>query len=301
MDKYVSMRTAVAVAEQGSFTAAAAKLGVSASTVTKLIGRLEEDLGIKLFHRTTRKLALTEAGQEYCERCMRIIADIQDAESSLKQANSATTGTVRLVVPILFGRLTLIPELPHFYERYPDVNLSLAFSDRPVDLVESGYDLGVHTGEIRDPGVLRRQLTRGPQVTAASPDYLRRHGVPRQPEDLHAHNCIYGRFGPEWHFQLPNGGRQRLVIKGNLVIFNGDALREAAVAGLGVVHSTWWALRQDLAAGRLKQILPEYVIEGAAVSVAYPANRHLPARVRAVIDFLVEITAPRRLRAGAKG
>jgi DNA-binding transcriptional LysR family regulator len=299
MDKYVSMRTAVAVAEQGNFTAAAAKLGVSASTVTKLIARLEEDLGIKLFHRTTRKLALTEAGQEYCERCTKIIAEIHEAESTLKHANTSTKGTVRLVVPNLFGRLTLIPELARFYERYPDVDLSLAFSDRPIDLVEAGYDLGVHTGEIGDPGVLRRLLIRGPQVTAASPDYLRKHGTPRHPDDLHEHNCIYGRFGPEWHFQPPNGGRQRMVVKGNLVVFSGDALREAAVCGLGIVHSTWWALRHDLEAGRLKQILADYVIEGAPVSVAYPANRHLPTRVRAVIDFLVEITAPKR-RKGAE-
>lgn len=293
MDKYVSMRTAVAVAEQGNFTAAAAKLGVSASTVTKLIARLEEDLGIKLFHRTTRKLALTEAGQEYCERCTKIIAAIHEAETSLKHSNASTKGTVRLVVPNLFGRLTLIPELERFYERHPEVSLSVAFSDRPVDLVEAGYDLGVHTGEIRDPGVLRRHLIRGPQVTAASPEYLRRHGTPAHPDELHDHNCLYGRFGPEWHFQLPNRGRQRMVVKGNLVVFSGDALREAAVCGLGIVHSTWWALHHDLAAGRLKQILSSYVVDGPAVSVAYPANRHLPARVRAVIDFLVEVTSPK--------
>ena len=133
MDKYISMRTAVAVAEQGNFTAAATKLGVSASTVTKLIARLEEDLGIKLFHRTTRKVALTEAGQKYCEQCVKIIAEIQEAETSLRHANASTKGIVRLVVPNLFGRLTLIPELPRFYERHPEVFLNLAFSDRQVD------------------------------------------------------------------------------------------------------------------------------------------------------------------------
>ncbi len=288
------MQTAIVVAEQGSFTAAAAKLGVSASSVTKLVARLEEELGVKLFHRTTRKLAVTEAGQAYCERAAKIIADILESEASLKGANTATTGTVRLVVPVLFGRLSLLPELQRFYERYPQLSLNLAFSDRPVDLVEAGYDLGVHTGYIQDPGVVRRKLTQGKQITAASPAYLRKHGIPLHPDDLHKHNCIFGRFGPEWHFQTPNGSPLRLVLKSNLVIFSGDALREAAVQHLGIVHSTWWALQYDLAAGRLVEILPEYAVEGPPVSLAYPANRHLPARVRAVIDFLVEITSGRQ-------
>lgn len=297
MNKFAAFNTFVTAAEQGSFTAAARKLGTSASTVTKMIGRLEDDLGVRLFNRTTRRLALTEQGQALFERAQRILADLDETEGLLREATSAITGTVRIVVPFLFGRRTLIPALPVFFERYPDVQVQIHFSDRPVDLIEQGFDVGVHTGELSDSIAIRRQLTRGPQITAASPAYLEKHGTPKVPEDLHEHNCMHGRFGPDWTFRSPQGGRQRIRVAGNLSIYNGDALREAAVQGLGIVHSTWWALRHDLEQGTLKQVLPDYVVEGAAVSVVYPAGRHLPARVRAVIDFLVEITAQKPAKA----
>lgn len=300
MDKFSALRTFIAAADQGSFTAAARKLGLSASTVTKMIARLEDDLGSRLFNRTTRKLALTQSGQAYYERSVRILSDIADAEAELRQANASARGTVRLVVPLLFGRQTLIPALPEFFRRYPEVDLQLNFSDRPVDLIEAGYDLGVHTGEMADSGLIRRKLTAGPQITAAAPGYLARHGTPRTPDDLHGHNCIYGRFGPDWTFRSATGGRQRVRIKGNLIVFNGDCLREAAVQGIGVVHSTWWALRKELDTGSLQQILKEYVVEGPAVSVVYPASRHLPYRVRALIDFLVEIAEAEQPGAGRR-
>jgi DNA-binding transcriptional LysR family regulator len=291
MNKFAAFHTFVTAAEQGSFTAAARKLGTSASTVTKMIGRLEDDLGVRLFNRTTRRLALTEQGQELFERAQKILTDVEEAEGLLSQATKSTQGTVRIVVPFLFGRLTLVPSLPQFFERYPDVKLQVHFSDRPVDLIESGFDVGVHTGEMADSGAIRRQLTRGPQITAASPAYLARHGMPNAPEDLFNHNCIYGRFGPDWTFRSQQGGRQRIRVNGNLSVFNGDALREAAVKGLGIVHSSWWALRHDLEQGTLQQILEDYVVEGPPVAVVYPAGRYLPARVRAMIDFLVEVTS----------
>lgn len=296
MNKFSAFHTFVTAAEQGSFTAAARKLGTSASTVTKMIGRLEDDLGVRLFNRTTRRLALTEQGQSLFERAQKILSDVEEAEGLLRQATGSTRGTVRIVVPFLFGRLTLVPALPVFFERYPDVKLQIHFSDRPVDLIEAGYDAGVHTGELSDSVAIRRQLTRGPQITAASPAYLATHGTPKVPEDLHNHNCMHGRFGVDWTFRSPQGGRQRIRVAGNLSIFNGDALREAAVRGLGVVHSTWWALRHDLEQGNLTQVLADYVVEGPAVSVVYPAGRHLPARVRAVIDFLVEITSHKPIK-----
>lgn len=287
MDKLTAIRTFVATADQGSFSAAARKLGLSASTVTKMILRLEDALGARLINRTTRKLALTQAGQTYYERCLRILTEVADAEAELTQTSTSTRGTIRIVVPLLFGRQTLIPALPEFFRRYPEVELQINFSDRPVDLIEAGYDLGVHTGEATDAGLIRRVLVGGPQITAAAPSYLAAHGTPRSPEDLHTHNCIYGRFGPDWTFKSPGGSRQRIRVKGNLIVFNGDGLREAGVQGLGIVHSTWWALRKDLASGTLQQILKAYVVDGANVSIVYPANRHLPQRVRVLIDFLV--------------
>ncbi len=293
MNKFAAFQTFVTAAEQGSFTAAARKLGTSASTVTKMIGRLEDALGARLFNRTTRRLALTEQGQALFDRAQKILSEVDEAESMLRQATISTRGTVRIVVPFLFGRLTLVPSLPVFFERYPDVKMQIHFSDRPVDLIESGFDCGVYTGEMNDSAAIRRQLTRGPQITAASPAYLAKHGIPKTPDDLHDHNCLAGRFGHDWTFRSPQGGKQRIRVAGNLAVFNGDALREAAVRGLGITHSTWWALRHDLESGALQQILGDFVVEGQAVSVVYPAGRHLPARVRAVIDFLVEITSGR--------
>jgi len=171
------------------------------------------------------------------------------------------------------------------------VRLQIHFSDRSVDLIEAGYDLGVHTGDLADSSTIRRQLTRGPTITAASPAYLAAHGTPQKPEDLLEHNCIHGRFGFEWTFKNEQVGKSRIRTSGNLAIYNGDALREAAVQGLGIVHSTSWALKQDLQAGRLVPILEKYQVEGNAVSVIFPAGRHLPARVRVVIDYLAEITS----------
>jgi len=294
MNKFAAFRTFVTVCEQGNFTAAAQKLGTSASTVTKIIGRLEDDLGTRLFNRTTRRLVLTDQGQELFERAQRILSDLSEAESLLRQATSSTQGTVRVVVPNLFGRLTLVPALPEFFERYPQVKLQVHFSDRPVDLIESGFDVGVHTGELADSASIRRQLTRGPMITAASPTYLDRSGTPDTPEDLLDHNCIYGRFGNDWTFRSAQGGRQRVRVSGNLAVYNGDALREAAVKGLGIVHSSWWALHRDLEQGTLLPILQGYEVDGPPVSAIYPAGRHLPARVRAVFDYLVEITAAKR-------
>lgn len=291
MNKFAAFQSFVAACEQGSFTAAAKKLGTSASTVTKTISRLEDELRVRLFNRTTRQLVLTEQGQELFERAQKILQDLSDAESRMHAANKSIQGTVRIVVPNLFGRLTLVPALGEFFERYPDIKLQVHFSDRPVDLIESGFDLGVHTGELEDSSTIRRQLTKGPIITAAAQSYLDRYGVPQKPEDLLQHNCIHGRFGFEWTFRNELDGRQRVRIRGNLAMYNGDVLREAAVKGLGIVHSSWWALKRELQTGQLIPILEEYQIEGPPVSVIFPAGRHLPARVRAVVDYLVEVTA----------
>jgi DNA-binding transcriptional LysR family regulator len=294
MNKFVAFHYFVTACEQGNFTAAAQKLGTSASTVTKMIGRLEDDLGTRLFNRTTRRLFLTDQGQALFERAQRILSDLGEAESVLRQATKSTTGTVRIVVPFLFGRLTLVPALPGFFERFPEVKLQVHFSDRPVDLIEAGFDVGVHTGDLADSAAIRRLLTHGPRITAAAPDYLERSGIPAVPEDLLKHNCIHGRFGLDWFFRSATGGRQRLRVGGNLAVYNGDALREAAVKGLGVVQSSWWALRNDIDRGTLIPVLREYEVEGPPVSIVYPSGRHLPARVRALIDYLVEVTAAGR-------
>jgi DNA-binding transcriptional LysR family regulator len=296
MNKLGAFHTFVVAADQGSFTAAARKLGTSASTVTKIIGRLEDNLGVRLFNRTSRHLILTEQGQTFLERAQKIVADVSEAEGLVRETTGALRGSVRLVVPKVFGRLTLMPALPEFFARYPEVDVQVHVSDRPLDLIEAGFDCGVYKGELKDSSLIRRELMQVAKITAASPDYLARHGVPKVPEDLHEHNCICGRFGRDWTYRSAQGGRQRIRVSGNLSVFHADTLREAAVQGLGIIHSTSWSLKQDIEQGRLREILSDYAIEKHALSVIYPAGKHLPARVRAMADYLIEITSPKVIK-----
>jgi DNA-binding transcriptional LysR family regulator len=290
VNKFMALTVFAKVAEHGGFTGAARRLGLSVSAVTKTVARLEDELGVQLFNRTTRKLHTTEFGQEFYERCIRILAELEDAEAALRSGSSVPRGRVRAVVPFSFGRVTLVPELPAFLQSHPEITVELDFSDRPVDLVAEGYDVAVRTGAVTDSQLITRLLTRGAQVTFAAPAYLGAHGTPGTPEELRSHNCIVGRFGPEWTFKGEDGRSQAVRVRGNLVVNNGDALREAAVAGVGIAQGTWWLARKDLEAGAVVPVLPEYALEGMPVSVLYPGQRHLPAKVRAFIDFLVAIT-----------
>lgn len=290
MNKFMAIGMFVRVVECQGFTAAARHLGVSVSTVTKAIARLENELGTQLFNRNTRQVNTTDYGRDFYERCVQILADLEDAETVLKSRNVAAEGRVRAVVPFSFGRVTLVPALPAFCEAYPNISVELSFSDGSVDLVAEGYDVAVRTGEINDSRLTTRLLTRGTQVTVASPGYLRRHGTPKSPADLKQHNCIVGRFGPEWEFLDKRGKRITVRVSGNAVINSGDALRESAVAGLGIMQGTYWLVRKDLESGALKPILSDYAPEGAPISVLYLAKRNLPRKVRVFLDFIIELT-----------
>jgi DNA-binding transcriptional LysR family regulator len=290
MNKFQAINAFVRVAESGGFTAAANKLGLSASAVTKAIMRLENELGAQLFTRTTRQLRTTEFGQEFYVRCVRILADLEEAEIAVKRDNKAVKGRVRAVLPFSFGRVTVVPELPKFFKRYPEIALELNFSDGPVDIIAEGYDVAVRTGTVRDSRLTTRLLLKSVQVTAASPAYLKSRGTPKVPADLAQHNCIVGRFGPEWGFRRPDGRRFVVRVNGDTVINSGDVLREAAVAGLGIVQGTWWLLRKDLERGSLSSILTNYALQGTPIALFYPANKHLPQKTRAFLDFLIEIS-----------
>jgi DNA-binding transcriptional LysR family regulator len=218
------------------------------------------------------------------------LAELEDAESSVRQANTTPKGEVRAIVPFSYGRVTVVPRLPDFYARFPDVQLNISFSDRPVDLIENGYDVAVRVGEMSDSRLVTRVLTKGQHITVAAPKYLAKFGTPKTPQDVDQHNCIIGRYGQEWMFRAKNGRAMNVRVRGNLHIFNGDAYREAAVAGIGLAQNTWWLFRWDIQNGTVVPVLEDYAADGAPVSVVYPANRHVSAKVRAFIDFLVEIS-----------
>ncbi len=279
----------VRVAESGSFTSAAAQLGVSVSAVAKAVARLEEELGAQLLARSTRRMALNDDGREFYARCQQILNDIEDAEASVKSAGETPKGRLRMALPVLFGRLTLLPRIAEFNARYPEIVVDLSLEDQPVDLIERGLDIAVQVGNLSDSRCISRVLNHGPRVTAASPAYLKRHGEPRTPADLAGHNCIVSTFGPIWPFN-DHGTRIEVPVRGNLVVTGGDALREAVLHGLGIGQSNWWTVRHDLAVSSVKPILEEYAVEGRPISVVYPPTRHVPRKLRVMIDFLVEIT-----------
>ena len=289
MNKFQAISAFTQVAERGSFSAAAKRLGISSSAITKSIAWLEDELGVQLFTRTTRRIALTDVGETFYERCVKIIAVLDDAETAMRESSNALKGRVRMVAPFSFGRVTVIPALPLLYARYPDLTLEISFSDEPVDLIADGFDLAVRTGDLGDSRLIRRVLLTAPMATVAAPAYLAKRGTPRAPEDLARHNCIIGgKFGPDWSFQK---GEETVTIraKGNLWVESGDAVREAAAAGVGIAYSTRWLFRKDIEAGSVVEVLKEFQREGVPVSVLYPSNRHLPRKTAAVIEFLSEI------------
>jgi len=289
MNKLHAMLSFVRVAESGSFTSAAAQLGVSVSAVAKAVARLEEDLGTQLLARSTRRMALNDDGRDFYARCQQILNDIEDAEASVKSAGETPKGRLRMALPALFGRLTLLPRIAEFTARYPEIVLDLSFEDQPVDLIERGLDIAVQVGSLTDSRCVSRVLNHGPRVTAASPAYFKRHGEPKTPADLASHNCIVSNFGPVWPFN-DRGSRIDVPVRGSLVVTGGDYLREAVLHGLGIGQSNWWTVRYDLAVGSVKQVLEEYAVEGRPISVVYPPTRHVPRKLRVMIDFLVEIT-----------
>lgn len=290
MNKFIAISIFTKVVEHGGFTAAARKLGLSVSAVTKTIARLEDDLGIQLFNRTTRQIVATDFASEFYQRCTRILSDLEEAETALQSGNVTAKGHVRAIIPFSFGRVTLIPELPRFFSQFPEITLDLNFNDYPVDLIAEGYDLAVRTGHISDSRLVTRLLTKGALVTVAAPKYLEKHGTPRTPDDLKDHNCIIGRFGPEWSFRAQNKKIISTRVHGNVVINSGDALREGAVAGIGIAQGTWWLFRKDLERGGVKAVLSKYAPEGPPVSLLYTNNKHLPKKVRVFLDFIIAIT-----------
>ena len=302
MNKLLGMLAFVRVADSGSFTSAAAQLGVSVSAVAKAVARLEEELGIQLLVRSTRKMALNDDGRDYYARCLQILNDIEDAEASLKSAGEAPKGQLKVSFPALFGRLTFLPRAAEFTERYPDIVLNISLDDRQVDLIERGLDLAVQVGEINNPRYVARVLNRGQRVTCASPAYIKAHGGPKTPEELTQHRCIASALFPVWPYSV-KGKRIEIAVRGPLVLTGGDAVREAALLGLGVAQSNWWTVRHDLTDGSLIEVLKPFAVAGQPISVVYPPTRHVPRKLRVMIDFLVEITrvaegdaVPSRLR-----
>ncbi|MGE5548659.1 MAG: LysR family transcriptional regulator [Solirubrobacterales bacterium] len=296
MDRLAAMEAFVRVAEARSFSEAARRLRSSKSVVSRQVSALEAELGARLFHRTTRSMTLTEAGQGYYERCARILADIDEANQSVSQLQAAPRGKLRVNAPMSFGFLHLAPAIPDFLARYPDVDVDMTMNDRFVDLVDEGFDVAVRIARLADSSLVARKLAPMRRAVCASPDYLDAHGVPQSPEDLAAHDCLcYSNvaLSDEWRFVTPDGKPWPVAVRGRLRTNNGDALRAAALKGVGLAYLPTFLVGNDLKAGTLVPVLGEYVPQDMAVHAVYPHSRHLSPKVRAFVDFLADRFGPR--------
>lgn len=295
MDKSTQMEVFVRVADSGGFSAAARTLRLTPSAVSKLIGRLEDRLGVRLFHRTTRSLSLTEEGRSFYERSVSILSEIEQAEAAVSELHENVTGTLRITATVAFTRVHVLPLLPEFMALYPDLRVELELGDRPVDLVEDGFDVGVRMQEqMTDESLVARKLAVNRRVVCATPEYFERFGVPDNPKALLDHNCLnhssIGTFN-DWEFDLPDG-IWHLKPRGNFEANSAYALYEAVMAGLGVGRLATFLVQPDLKSGRLQSVLNEFDHVGSSLLVVYPHRRHLSTKVRAFVDFMVEKFTP---------
>lgn len=297
MDRLEDLRLFTLVADTRSFTRAAEKLGLSKSAASRRVAELEARLGVRLLHRTTRSISLTQAGQGFFERVAQILADLDDAERSVTSELAAPRGTIKIAAPASFGMRHLGGAIAGFIETYPEVNIEMDVSDRFVDLVDEGYDLAVRIGQLKDSSLIARRVCPIRMVVCASPAYLARRGVPQTPDDLAGHDyLIYtGRSQPGLlSFRKEPGSEEVRAVKvqGRLCINNGDMLREAAIAGLGIVDQPTFIVGEDLIAGRLRPLLLDYTLSPGALHCVYPANRHLSPKVRVFVDYLAARFGP---------
>lgn len=286
MDRLLCERMFVAVLEAGSFAAAAQRLGTSSGQASKLVSRLETELGVRLLHRTTRALAATEAGQVYFDRMRGILDEFDAVETEVRNAAQLPRGKIRMSAPLSFGTLRLAPVLTDFAKAYPEISLDVHFSDRLVNLVDEGFDLAVRVGKPGDSALISRKLCQSQVIVAASPAYLAARGRPEQPEDLARHDCLIDTNYRDPHHWTFLGGK-RVAVAGRLAFSNASACVIAAEAGLGIANSPDFVLADSLRSGRLHPLLTSYQEPPMGVFALYPSGRQLALKMRVLIDFLV--------------
>ncbi len=289
MDRFDEINAFAAVADAKSFTQGARRLGVSSAQVSKLVARLENRLGARLLNRTTRDVSLTDTGRAYLERARGLLEDFETLESSVRD-QSGPRGTLKISAPVSFGAIQLTPALLDFAEAYPEVSLDVSSTDRMVNLVEEGFDVGVRIGQLADSSVIARKLAAVRMVTCASPEYLARAGTPAAPQDLARHEAIMDNNARDprvWTYGAPSD-RYEVRVHGRMTFGGADACVAAARRGMGITVTPAFAAAEDLRARRLVPLLCAYEAPLIHVHAVYPHARHLASKVRAFVDFLAE-------------
>lgn len=290
MDRLDAMHLFLRVAELGSFSAVAQQLGLARSVVTRQITALESHLGVKLMVRSTRRLALTSAGTAYLEKCRVILNLVEAAETDVAEERLIPRGNIRISLPLSFGIKRLAPLLLDFSQRYPEVSLDMDYTDRRVKLIEEGIDLSIRITRRMDPGDVVRKIGTSTMRVIASPEYLARHGRPQNPAELAHHECL-GYTASEaisqWQFMV-NGQLETFQLRSRINANNGEVLAEAAAQGLGITVQPDFIADSVIASGRVEQILLDFPQPELGIYAMLPSNRHVPHRVRMLMDFLAE-------------
>lgn len=295
MDKFQAMQVFTRVVETNSFSRAADTLDLPRGSVTRIIQELEAFLRARLLNRTTRSLSLTSEGAAYYERCMRILADVETAESELAVAAHSPRGKLRVDMSGSLGKILVVPALPDFHHRFPEIDITLGFGDRLVDLVQEGIDCVIRIGELNDSTLVARRIGVFQLVTAASPAYLERHGIPETPEELQDHyavNYFSSRTGRMMNLSFNiNGNTTNVRGHSRLAANDGDAHVQCGVMGLGLIQVPRLLALPHLEKGQLVEILPQFRPAPLPISAVYPQNRHLSPQVRAFVDWVAELFA----------
>ena len=290
MDRFQALRVFSQVVESGSFSGAAQKLALSTTATSRQVADLEAHLQTRLLNRTTRRVSLTESGRAFYERAVQVLADLEEAEQEAGRAAVVPRGTIKLTASINFGVRHVAPAIAAFLGAHPGVRFDVSLSDRIVDLVEEGFDLGVRIGAPGSDNIVARRLGETRLVPCASPAYLAAHGAPRVPEDLAGHNCFtYEYVTPRniWRFRDAAGAERSVRVSGSLHSNNGELLAEAAAQGVGIVFEPAFIIGPDVRAGRLVPLLQDYVAPPMPIYAVYPSRKHLSAKVRLFVEFLV--------------
>jgi DNA-binding transcriptional LysR family regulator len=290
MDRFLELRVFVQVAEAGSFVKAADQLAMSKAAVSRYVGELETRLGVRLMQRTTRRLSLTEEGQAFHARSKEVLAALEEAEAEASARGLEPTGLIRVNAPVTFGIQHLAPLWGEFRQLHPGVTFDITLSDRVVDLVDEGYDLAVRIASLPSSMLVSRRIATTRMVLCASPQYLRAHGRPKRPEDLATHAVVaysYFSSGDEWKFQGPDGAAS-VKVQPCIHANNGDTCRAAALAHQGIILQPTFLVGPDLDAGTLVELMPRYRAGEIGIYLVYASRKHVPPKVRRLVDFLAE-------------
>jgi LysR family transcriptional regulator for bpeEF and oprC len=291
MDRLDAIQIFVRVVETRSFSKAAHAMGVAQPTASKQVAALEAHLGAQLLRRSSRGFTLTEAGQDFYESAVRFLSDLEAAESRIGRGQVSPSGHVRVSLSAGFGRMFIVPKLPDFHARHPDITVDIDVSERHVNLLEEGIDVAIRIGNLRDSSLVARRIGSCEAITVATPDYLARRGEPLVPTDLARHDCVVFMFhGAQrpWHFKGPSGPftvEPRAILRSN----DAEHIRAGVLAGLGIGHNVSWLFAPEIASGAVRRVLRDYAPDIFPISAVYAGGKRISSKVRVFTDFVAEI------------